>query len=190
MDPYTLVDRKLGLVCVTNFGKSPNFLDKACLTKTQKSKFFGKVLFCLIFSENSLDMLIWNPFFQKGSDKRKWRKRLLKKFASYCKVLTTQEKRHVAKMLENGESLNDGNRWHQLRFGKQIIKSIFFTLRSKIAFKTVIIKFYYHSYIKFSTSVIKFTIFFTLLNDISKQCILRLLNICCFNKGSELKISV
>ena len=32
--------------------------------------------------------------------------------------LTPQEKRHVAQMLDNGDSLKDVNRWHQMRFGK------------------------------------------------------------------------
>ena len=31
----------MGLEGVTNFGESPNFLDMACLAKTQKSQFFG-----------------------------------------------------------------------------------------------------------------------------------------------------
>ena len=33
--------------------------------------------------------------------------------------LTPQEKRHVAQMLDNGDSLKDVNRWHQMRFGKK-----------------------------------------------------------------------
>ena len=41
----TLGDLKLGLEGVTNFGESPNFLDMACLAKTQKSQFFGHGLF-------------------------------------------------------------------------------------------------------------------------------------------------
>ena len=63
----TLGDLKLGLVCVTNFGESPNFLDMGCLAKTRNSQFFGHGLFCRIFTdfflffrifEKSLDMLI------------------------------------------------------------------------------------------------------------------------------------
>ena len=38
----TLGVLKLGLVCVTNFGESPNFLDMACLAKTRNSQFFGQ----------------------------------------------------------------------------------------------------------------------------------------------------
>ena len=94
----------MGLECVTNFGESPNFLDMACLAKTQKSQFFGHGLFYLLF-----EIL----FFQNGSDKRKWIKRLLKKLHH-----TPQEKNHVAKMLDNGDSLKDVNKWHQMRFGK------------------------------------------------------------------------
>ena len=41
---YTLVCLKLGLVCVTNFGESPNFLNKACLAKTRMSQFLSKKL--------------------------------------------------------------------------------------------------------------------------------------------------
>ena len=61
--------------------------------------FFGKVLFCLFFpdfSQKSLDIL------KKGSDKRKSKKRSLKN----C----TEAKRHVAKMLDSGDSLKDVNR--------------------------------------------------------------------------------
>ena len=48
---YTLGDLKLGLVCVTNFGESPNFLDMGCLAKTRNSQFFGHGLFCRIFTD-------------------------------------------------------------------------------------------------------------------------------------------
>ena len=77
-----------------NFGESPNFLDMACLAKTRNSQFFGHGLFCLIFSWFFPDFWkILRPaylksFFQNGSDKRKWIKRLLKKFAPY----TSREK--------------------------------------------------------------------------------------------------
>ena len=37
----TLGDLKFGLVCVTNFGESSNFLDLACLAKPRNLKFFG-----------------------------------------------------------------------------------------------------------------------------------------------------
>ena len=45
--------------------------------------------------------------------------------------LTLQEKRHVAKMLDNGDSLKDVNKWHQMRFGKKISKSVFYRLKEK-----------------------------------------------------------
>ena len=38
----TLVCLKLGPVCVTNFGESPSFLDKASLVKTRTSQFLSK----------------------------------------------------------------------------------------------------------------------------------------------------
>ena len=44
--------------------------------------------------------------------------------------LTAQEKRHVAKMLVNGDSLKDVNEWHQMRFGKYS-KSVFYRLKEK-----------------------------------------------------------
>ena len=49
--------------------------------------------------------------------------------------LTPQEKNHVAKMLDTGDSLKDVNKWHQMRFGK-ISKSVFYRLKEK--FKTII----------------------------------------------------
>ena len=36
---FTLGVLKLGLVCLTNFGESSNFLDMACLAKTRNSQF-------------------------------------------------------------------------------------------------------------------------------------------------------
>ena len=98
----TLGDLKLGLEGVTNFGESPNFLDMRC--------FFPDFSW---FLKNFQTCLFEILFFQNGSDKRKWIKRLLKKLHH-----TPQEKNHVAKMLDNGDSLKDVNKWHQMRFGK------------------------------------------------------------------------
>ena len=38
----TLGDLKLGLVCVTNLGEKPDFLDMACLAKPRNSQFIGQ----------------------------------------------------------------------------------------------------------------------------------------------------
>ena len=50
--------------------------------------------------------------------------------------LTPQEKRHVAQMLDKGDSLKDINKWHQMRFGKKISKSVFYRLKEK--YKTIL----------------------------------------------------
>ena len=50
--------------------------------------------------------------------------------------LTPQEKRHVAQMLDRGDSLKDVNRWHQMRFGKEISQSVFYRLKKN--FKTIL----------------------------------------------------
>jgi len=50
----TLGDLKLGLEGVTNFGESPNFLDMACLAKTQKSQFFGHGLNKIILENDGV----------------------------------------------------------------------------------------------------------------------------------------
>ena len=42
---HTVVHLKSGLACIRVFGESPDFLEKSCLAKTQKSGFFGQVLF-------------------------------------------------------------------------------------------------------------------------------------------------
>ena len=71
----TLVCLKWGLACVKNFGKSPYFLEKACLAKTQKSPFFwkspesGLLIFRItdIF-QNSRKLWtrpVWRPFLSK-----------------------------------------------------------------------------------------------------------------------------
>ena len=50
--------------------------------------------------------------------------------------LTPQEKRHVAQMLDKGDSLKDINKWHQMRFGKKISQSVFYRLKNN--FKTIL----------------------------------------------------
>ena len=59
-------------------------------------------------------------------------KTVVKKIASY-----TPRKNHVANMLDNGDSLKDVNKWHQMRFGK-ISKSVFYRLKEKS--KTIMAK--------------------------------------------------
>ena len=39
--------------------------------------------------------------------------------------LNPSEKKHVAQMIDSGASLKDVDRWHQMRFGKKIAKSVF-----------------------------------------------------------------
>jgi len=59
----TLVFLKWGFACVTNFGESPHFLDKACLAKTQKSRFCRKVL----FFDKATVLIFWvTAIFQKS----------------------------------------------------------------------------------------------------------------------------
>ena len=41
----TVFRLKSGLACERVFGESPFFLEKSCFAKTQKSGFFGQVLF-------------------------------------------------------------------------------------------------------------------------------------------------
>ena len=65
-------------------------------------------------------------FFQKGSDK-KMDKTIVKKHLH----LKPDEKRHVAKMIDNGASLGDVDKWYQMRFGKKITKSVYYRLKEK-----------------------------------------------------------
>ena len=50
--------------------------------------------------------------------------------------LKPEEKRHVAKMINDGATLKDVDRWHQMRFGKKISKSAFYRLKEKV--KTIL----------------------------------------------------
>ena len=60
---YTLVCLKRGLGCVAIYGESPDFLEKYFFAKTQKSSFFGKVL----FFEKSKVLIFWkNAIFGRG----------------------------------------------------------------------------------------------------------------------------
>ena len=60
---YTLVCLKRGLGCVAIYGESPDFLEKYFFAKTQKSSFFGKVL----FFENAKVLIFWkNAIFGRG----------------------------------------------------------------------------------------------------------------------------
>ena len=45
--------------------------------------------------------------------------------------LKPEEKRHMAKMIDNGASLKDVDSWHQMRFGKKISKPAFYRLKEK-----------------------------------------------------------
>ena len=45
--------------------------------------------------------------------------------------LKPDEKRHVAKMIENCASLGDVDKWYQMRFGKKITKSVYYRLKEK-----------------------------------------------------------
>ena len=65
-----MVCLKSGLACVAIFGESPDFLDKSCLAKIQKSGFLGKVL-----------------FFEKAKVRIFWKNAIFKKMQRLVKIL-------------------------------------------------------------------------------------------------------
>ena len=45
--------------------------------------------------------------------------------------LKPEEKKYVAKMIDNGGSLQDVDRWYQMRFGKKITTSVYYRLKQQ-----------------------------------------------------------
>ena len=45
--------------------------------------------------------------------------------------LKPDEKKYVAKMIDNGGTLEDVDRWYQMRFGKKITKSVYYRLKEQ-----------------------------------------------------------
>ena len=106
---------KIGTRMCHEFRWKSHFFGHGLFGEKSKVPFFWEFPvspdFFLIFSEKSLDILIWNPFFQNGSDNRKWKKRLLKKLH-----LTPQEKSWEGFGTVRGTSWNKNMRKFESQF--------------------------------------------------------------------------